>query len=314
MKPVGVELVVMTVLGGALEALLVRRSGNQWSLPAGMPEPGVRLQDAAAAVLARQTGITGITLEQLYTFDRDDAARVAVDYLALIAADRHPLLPGSEVVQVRWFPLDDLPPLPDEHAEALEYGHRRLRAKTAYAPIAVQVLPDAFTLGELQAVYEAVLGARLDTRNFRRDVLGAGVVEEVGIERRSGPGRPARLYRSVPGEEFAVVARERRIEGAPSRPAGAGVTTWPARAVWEACSIGPPWYRPARTRCVRKGPAWRPRITTRTNVSRSPGPSGPLEPSWSSPRSGSAWDGASATSGPRSGSRGTCRSSGSGCS
>ncbi len=212
MKPVGVELVVMTVLEGALEALLVRRTGNQWSLPGGSAETGVPLEAAAAGVLARQTGITGIGLEQLYTFDRDDAARVAVAYLALIAADRHALLPGSEVVEVRWFALDDLPPVPDAHAEALAYGHQRLRAKTAYAPIAVQLLPEAFTLGELQAVYEAVLDARLDTRNFRRDVLGAGVVEEIGLERRSGPGRPARLYRSVPGE-FAVVARERRIAG-----------------------------------------------------------------------------------------------------
>jgi len=211
MTQVSVELVVMTVQHGALEVLLVRRPGNVWSLPTG-PTYGSPLAVDAARTLFTQTGISGIRLEQLYSFDRDGDTQVAVSYLALIAADRHPLAPGPDIVEVRWFALDDLPALVTGHADAIAYGHARLRAKTAYAPIAVQLLPETFTLPELQAVYEVVLGERLDTRNFRRDALGAGIVEEAGTARRAGPGRPARLYRSR-GTEFAVIARERRIAG-----------------------------------------------------------------------------------------------------
>jgi 8-oxo-dGTP diphosphatase len=220
MTQVSVELVVMTVQHGALEVLLVRRPGNVWSLPAG-PTHGSPLATDAAETLFAQTGISGIRLEQLFSFDRAADTQVAVSYLALIAADRHPLAPGPDIVEVRWFALDDLPALVTGHADAIAYGHARLRAKTAYAPIAVQLLPETFTLGELQAVYEVVLGERLDTRNFRRDVLGAGIVEEAGTARRHGPGRPARLYRSR-GSEFAVSARERRIAGRIGRTGGPG--------------------------------------------------------------------------------------------
>lgn len=212
MKAVRVEVVVMTVRDNALDVLLVRRPGNRWMPPSGPATPPDGLASAAIDVLAHQTGIRGITLEQLFSFDRAGGDAVSVDYLALIAADRHPLIPGTDVVEVRWFALEDLPAMAAEHREALDYGVTRLRAKTAYAPIAFQLLPETFTLSELQSVYEAVLGTDLDTRNFRRDVLNAGVVEDVGRERRTSPGRPARLYRSVPGE-FAVVAGERRVGG-----------------------------------------------------------------------------------------------------
>ena len=207
MTSVGVAHVVFTVREQRLEVLLVRLPGNVWTLPAA-PIEGGGLEDVAQASLASQTGVAGITLEQLYTFGRAPDG-VTVAYLALIAAGRHPLTPGPDSVEVRWFAMNNLPPLSDDHAEILAYGHTRLRAKTGYASIAFQLLPSAFTLSELQAVYEAVLDTALDTRNFRRDVLAAGVVAPVGRVRADGPGRPAQLFRSVPGE-FAVLARERR--------------------------------------------------------------------------------------------------------
>jgi 8-oxo-dGTP diphosphatase len=76
--------------------------------------------------------------------------------------------------------------------------------------VAVNLLPDLFTLGEMQAVYEVLLGRALDARNFRRDVLRARVVQDSGDVRAEGRGRPARLYRSA-GGHFAVDARERRV-------------------------------------------------------------------------------------------------------
>ncbi len=216
-------MVVASVRDGAPHALLVRLPGSVWTLPGADVPEGLALEEAAQAALAEQTGIRGAALEQLYTFDRQEAGAVCVAYLCPVPAERHPLAPGPAVVEVRWFPMDDPPALAAGDPEGLAYGRARLRAKAAYAPIALQLLPDAFTLGELQAVYEAVLGHALDTRNFRRDVLAAGIVEPVGRARADGPGRPAELYRSRAGE-FQVLARERRIAraiaGPPDGPGG----------------------------------------------------------------------------------------------
>ncbi len=117
--------------------------------------------------------------------------------------------------------MDDPPALAPEAVQVLEYGRSRLRSKAAYAPIALQLLPEVFTLGELQIAYEAVLGHDLDTRNFRRDVLAAQIVEPVGRARADGPGRPAELYRSRAGD-FQVLARERRIARAIAGPPSSG--------------------------------------------------------------------------------------------
>ncbi len=225
MKNVGVEMVVASVREGRPHALLVRLPGSVWTLPGSEVPAGSTLEGAALSALADQTGIRGAALEQLYTFDREGGEAVCVAYLCLVPGERHPLTPGPGVVQVRWFSMDDPPALAEGATQVLEYGRSRLRSKAAYAPIALQLLPEAFTLAELQAVYEAVLGHRLDTRNFRRDVLASGIVEAVGRTRADGPGRPAELYRSRPGD-FQVLARERRIAraiaGTPSPEGGEG--------------------------------------------------------------------------------------------
>ena len=221
MKSVRVDLVVIGVRERRTEGLLVRLPGSVWALPGAPVAPGATLESAAKGALAGQTGVTGVGLEQLYTFDRRGGEEVDVAWLGLVAAGRHALTPGPGVVEVRWFPFDDLPSLDDDAAEVLAYGLSRVRSKAAYAPIALQLLPETFTLGELQTVYEAVLDHPLDTRNFRRDVLAAGVVEPVGRTRAEGPGRPALLYRSGLGD-FQVLARERRIARAIAGPSTTG--------------------------------------------------------------------------------------------
>lgn len=204
-----VEVAVFTVRERRLEVLLARGPGGTWALPGGAAGGGIGLDEVALDALRDVAGLRNISVEQLFTFDRaPDGACVA--YLALIDAGRYPLAPGADVVEVRWFPHDDLPAVGEDQQAVLAYGQTRLRAKTAYAPVAVNLLPGVFTLGEMQAVYEALLGRDLDARNFRRDVLAAGVVEESGEVRAEGRGRPARLYRSA-GGHFAVDARERRV-------------------------------------------------------------------------------------------------------
>ncbi len=209
---VRIEVAVFTVRDARLEVLLGRLSGGVWSLPVTGPGDDRALAEAAGHAVGEMAGLLGIATEQLYTFDRG-GEEVAVAYLALIDAGRHPLAPGTDVAEVRWFPHDDLPVLADGQDRVVAYGVQRLRAKTSYAPVAVNLLPGLFTLSEIQVVYEILLGRSLDARNFRRDVLRAGVVEPSGEVRAEGRGRPARLYRSA-GGRFAVDARERRAERA----------------------------------------------------------------------------------------------------
>lgn len=206
---VRIETAVFTVLDRRLDVLLGRVGGGTWTLPVSGPGGAGALEDAAARAVEVTAGVRGIAMEQLYTFDRG-GEEVVVAYMALIDSGRHPISPGADVAEVRWFPHDDLPALAPGQDAVVGYGLQRLRAKTAYAPVAVNLLPDLFTLGEMQAVYEVLLGRALDARNFRRDVLRAGVVEESGEVRAEGRGRPARLYRSA-GGFFAVDARERRV-------------------------------------------------------------------------------------------------------
>lgn len=212
MRALRVEVVVFTVRGGRLETALLRARANKWRLPGTEVGPTGTLRDAAEGALAEEAGVRNVELEQLFTFDRAGGSAVAVTYLALLNAWAHPLAPGRDVVEVRWFAWDDVPELAPDQDETLRYGHERLRAKASYAPIAAQLLPGDFTISEVQQAYEAVLGRELDARNFRRDLTSAGVVERVGRTRSAGPGRPAELYRwSDRPRHFSVVAAERRL-------------------------------------------------------------------------------------------------------
>jgi 8-oxo-dGTP diphosphatase len=207
---VAVDVILFTVArrdgAAALEVLLVRRGvapfEGEWALPGGFVHLDESLDAAARRELREEAGVEVRWLEQLYTFgevDRDPARRVvSVTYFALI--DHAALTPvaSSDAAQVGWFDVAALPPLAFDHARIVDYAHRRLRYKTEYAPVAFQLLPPRFTLAELRAVYEVVLGRPLDKRNFRRKILALGVVESTGERRRRGAGRPAELYRFRP--------------------------------------------------------------------------------------------------------------------
>jgi 8-oxo-dGTP diphosphatase len=130
-------------------------------------------------------------VEQLYTFGepgRDPASRVvSVAYLALLARTRPE--PG-----VAWVPCDPVPRLAYDHRAILRVALERLRAKLAYTNLAWALLDDSFTLGELQQVYETVLGHPFDRRNFRKRILSLGLLAPIAATRH-GAHRPAQLYR-----------------------------------------------------------------------------------------------------------------------
>jgi len=195
------DVIIFTLRGEDLQALLVRRKHppfkGMWAIPGGFVHIDESLEEAALRELEEETGVRDVYLEQLYTFgdiDRDPRGRViTVAYFALVPADAvHPHA-GDDASETRWWSVYDLPSLAFDHAEILTYALQRLRYKLEYTAVGFELLPEAFTLSELQAAYEIILGEKLDKRNFRRKILGAEVIEETGGY-RTGEGRPAKLY------------------------------------------------------------------------------------------------------------------------
>jgi len=212
---VAVDVVIFTVHGGQLEVLLTRRERDpfkgRWSLPGGFVKPDESSDSAAERELAAKTGLSGVFLEQLYTFSepaRDPRNRVvSIAYYALVSSDRLGDRLGSR--ETGWFKLGTdaqgrvrIPDLPAEaslafdHDRILQTAVDRIRGKLDYAPIGFQLLPSRFTLTEIQQVYQAVLGRPIDKRNFRSKLLKSELVREVDAY-RTGAHRPARLYEFV---------------------------------------------------------------------------------------------------------------------
>lgn len=199
---VAVDVVVLTVAAGALKVLLTRRTREpfkgQWSLPGGFIGAEESADQAAARELTAKTSVSGVFLEQLYTFTaprRDPRTRViSIAYYALIAQERLASAGGTR--ESRW--LDVRAQVPElrlafDHAEILRTALERIQGKLDYAPIGFQLLPDKFTLSDIQAVYEAILGRSVDKRNFRSKLLKSDLIRELE-EQRTGAHRPARLY------------------------------------------------------------------------------------------------------------------------
>ena len=198
---VAVDAVLFTITQGALRTLLVKikkgACAGRWAFPGGLVQLDESLDAAAQRELHEKTGVRDLYFEQLYTFggaDRDPSARtVSVAYFALIPPlARAPHL-GEKYADIDWFPVHDLPELAYDHNTIAEYALQRLQGKLGYAHIVYSLLPREFTLAELQEVYEIILDHQLDRRNFRRKIIGSGVLEPLSKTKR-GAHRPAQLY------------------------------------------------------------------------------------------------------------------------
>jgi 8-oxo-dGTP diphosphatase len=199
-----------------LKVLLIQRAHGpfegQWALPGGFVDMDEPLEAAALRELEEETGVKDVFIEQLYTFGepgRDPRGRVvSVAYYALVNLEEHPVQAASDARRVQWFQADQLPPLAFDHEQILQVAIARLRAKVRYQPIGFELLPEQFTLFQLQKLYETILGVEeLNKRNFRTRILKMGVLREVG--RQEGVAhRPAKLY-SFDKERYEHLARER---------------------------------------------------------------------------------------------------------
>ncbi len=173
------DIVIFSIRDNQLKLLLIRRGGapfkGRWALPGGFVQLDESLEEGARRELQEETGLSGVYLEQLYTFgepNRDPRERViTVAYYALIPSERVSLCAATDAEAVGWFGMDELPPLAFDHREIVRMAHERLAAKLDYSTIAFQFMAPEFTLTELQSVYEIILQEDIDKRNFRKWVL-----------------------------------------------------------------------------------------------------------------------------------------------
>jgi 8-oxo-dGTP diphosphatase len=209
---VGVDNVIFSVdtEQNRLLVLLVMRHDAPycgcWSLPGTLVRQGESLEDAAYRVLSEKIRVENLYLEQLYTFggpERDPREAeeaygvryLSVSHFALVRFAEAELI-ADGVSGIAWYPLAQVPTLAFDHAEVLAYGYQRLKNKLEYSPIAFDVLPDIFTLGDLYQLYVTVLGEGFsDYSNFRARLLKLGFLEDTGNKTSRGAGRPASLYR-----------------------------------------------------------------------------------------------------------------------
>ena len=201
---VTVDVVILTIVESKLEVLLLKRVNEpfrgRWAIPGGFIRLSENLDDAALRVLKEKTNVQNIYLEQLYTFGdplRYPNTRVITcAYFALLRAEDIDvkIVDESQVAEIEWHSVENLPPLAFDHKEIIEYSLKRTRERLELCPIAFQLLPKKFTLTELQKSYELILKKDLDKRNFRKKVLATNMLIDLNECTKTGSKRPAALY------------------------------------------------------------------------------------------------------------------------
>lgn len=214
---VGVDNVIFSVDTdrNRLLVLLIKRDSepfrDSWCLPGTLVRQGEFLEAAAYRILAEKIRVQNLYLEQLFTFDPDTSddlkiggnlRYLSVSYFALVRLAEAELI-ADGVSGIAWYSVQQVPQLAFNHNQILKYGHQRLCNKLEYSPVAFDVLPEFFTLGDLYQLYATVLGDGFsDYSNFRSRLLKLGFLQETGDKTSRGAGRPANLYR-FDAEAFA---------------------------------------------------------------------------------------------------------------
>ena len=200
---IATDIVIFTIKDEELNVLLVKVKKDLlrglWAVPGGLVKPNESVDASAKRNLFEKTKMKDVYLEQLYTFGgigRDPHGRVvSVAYFALIPAGDPRLKTSKFHEDVDWFAVNHLPGLAYDHDEVIRFAVDRLRGKLAYTNIAYSLLPEEFTLSELQRIYEIILYEKLDKRNFRKKILSLKLLIKTDKKTSGKAHRPASLYR-----------------------------------------------------------------------------------------------------------------------
>lgn len=198
-----IDCLIFGFKNGSLNLLLVQHgegiSKGRWALPGGWIQYSESIDDSATRILRDLTGVTNIFLEQVKAFghvSRYPTKRViTIVYYALVKPENYTLHPGFTAADAQWFKVDEIPDLPYDHDQIVSEGLAFLKEKARREPIGFNLIPKKFTLLELQALYEAILGRKLDKPNFRRKILKMNFLERCKEKQTDVSHRAANLYR-----------------------------------------------------------------------------------------------------------------------
>lgn len=198
---VAVDCTIFGFDSKSLKLLLFKRKveplKGSWSLIGAFLENDLSIIDGAKRILLESTGLKDIYLEQLKTYgaiDRDPVERViSVGFYSLIRIDEMDIQ-SVEDYDAKWFDIDEVPELILDHGTMVKDAIEALRLKARHKPIGFNLLPDHFTLPQLQALYESIYQSKRDSRNFRKKVLSLNILEKTDLKDKSGSKKGAFLY------------------------------------------------------------------------------------------------------------------------
>lgn len=198
---VAVDCIIFGFDGQDYKLLLVQRGfapeKEKWSLMGGFLQPTESLDEAATRILKQLTGLGNVYLDQMHTFShpkRDPVERVVgVVYMALIDIEKYEKQINDDF-HTRWFLMKELPQLIFDHEEMVQMALNRLRYKAALHPILFELLPEKFTLPQLQALYEGLFDTKIDKRNFTRKLLSSNILKKKNEKDKSTSKKGAYFY------------------------------------------------------------------------------------------------------------------------
>lgn len=224
LKEVSIDCTIFGFHAGELKVLLLRWKGtDSWSLPGGRIFLEESANEAAVRILRERTGLQEIFLQQFYTFGAANRYKnfspdeliktleltfgedffdeklmkrnISIGYMALVEFEQVVATPDWYTDECRWWEISAVPTLLFDHNDMIETALKALRQQLSYQPIGYNLLPEKFTMPELQRLYETILDKQLDRRNFQKLMLSYDILEKLPEKRTGGAFKAPFLYK-----------------------------------------------------------------------------------------------------------------------
>ena len=212
------DCVIFGYDGKELKVLLIERGIEPfkgcWAFPGGFLDMDEDALAGARRELKEETGLENAFIEQFHTFSepgRDPRGRViTIAHYALVKIQE--VEGGDDAAQARWFPIGEVPPLAFDHDRILRMAMSRLKERIHFEPVGFELLPDVFTMPQLQNLYEAILEVHFDRRNFASKMLKLGILEDIGDRPAGASSRIPVSYRFNKEKYNELKAKGFRLE------------------------------------------------------------------------------------------------------